>query len=142
MGSQFYRNLLVGIEAMLKSLFAIAIGASLGAWIRWGLGMRLNALFPTIPPGTVVANLVGGYIIGLALAFFASNPSISQEWRLLIMAGFCGGLTTFSTFSAETLTLIQEGRIVWALGAIGLHVIGSLVMTALGLLTYQYLSSS
>lgn len=142
MGFQFYRNLLVGIEAMLKSLFAIAIGASLGAWIRWGLGMRLNALFPTIPPGTVVANLVGGYIIGLALAFFASNPSISQEWRLLIMAGFCGGLTTFSTFSAETLTLIQEGRIVWALGAIGIHVMGSLVMTALGLLTYQYLSSS
>jgi CrcB protein len=141
-GSQFYRNLLVGIEAMLKSLFAIAIGASLGAWIRWGLGMRLNALFPTIPPGTVVANLVGGYIIGLALAFFASNPSISQEWRLLIMAGFCGGLTTFSTFSAETLTLIQEGRIVWALGAIGIHVMGSLVMTALGMLTYQYLSSS
>ncbi|WP_426203966.1 fluoride efflux transporter CrcB [Pseudomonas sp. TWP3-1] len=127
---------------MLKSLFAIAIGASLGAWIRWGLGIRLNALFPTIPPGTVVANLVGGYIIGLALAFFASNPSISQEWRLLIMAGFCGGLTTFSTFSAETLTLIQEGRIVWALGAIGVHVMGSLAMTALGLLTYQYLSSS
>ncbi|NWB53357.1 fluoride efflux transporter CrcB [Pseudomonas sp. F8002] len=127
---------------MLKSLFAIAVGASLGAWIRWGLGMRLNALFPTIPPGTVIANLVGGYIIGLALAFFASNPSISQEWRLLIMTGFCGGLTTFSTFSAETLTLIQEGRIFWALGAIGIHVTGSLVMTALGLLTYQYLSSS
>lgn len=142
MGSQFYRNLLVGIEAMLKSLFAIAVGASLGAWIRWGLGMRLNALFPTIPPGTVIANLVGGYIIGLALAFFASNPSINQEWRLLIMTGFCGGLTTFSTFSAETLTLIQEGRIFWALGAIGIHVTGSLVMTALGLLTYQYLSSS
>jgi len=141
-GSQFYRNLLVGIEAMLKSLFAIAVGASLGAWIRWGLGMRLNALFPTIPPGTVIANLVGGYIIGLALAFFASNPSINQEWRLLIMTGFCGGLTTFSTFSAETLTLIQEGRIFWALGAIGIHVTGSLVMTALGLLTYQYLSSS
>ncbi|NNA44744.1 fluoride efflux transporter CrcB [Pseudomonas lactis] len=127
---------------MLKSLFAIAVGASLGAWIRWGLGMRLNALFPTIPPGTVIANLVGGYIIGLALAFFASNPSINQEWRLLIMTGFCGGLTTFSTFSAETLTLIQEGRIFWALGAIGIHVTGSLVMTALGLLTYQYLSSS
>ncbi|KRP62926.1 MULTISPECIES: fluoride efflux transporter CrcB [Pseudomonas] len=127
---------------MLKSLFAIAVGASLGAWIRWGLGMRLNALFPTIPPGTVIANLVGGYIIGLALAFFASTPSVSQEWRLLIMTGFCGGLTTFSTFSAETLTLIQEGRIVWALGAIGIHVTGSLVMTALGLLTYQYLSSS
>lgn len=127
---------------MLKSLFAIAIGASAGAWIRWGLGMCLNGLFPTMPPGTVLANLVGGYIIGLALAFFASNPSISQEWRLLITTGFCGGLTTFSTFSAETLTLIQEGRVVWALGAISVHVIGSLLMTALGLLTYQLLSSN
>ncbi len=127
---------------MLKSLIAIAIGAAAGAWIRWGLGMSLNGLFPTMPPGTVLANLVGGYIIGLALAFFASNPSISQEWRLLIMTGFCGGLTTFSTFSAETLTLIQEGRMVWALGAISVHVIGSLVMTALGLLTYQFLSSN
>lgn len=127
---------------MLKSLIAIAIGASVGAWIRWGLGMRLNGLFPTMPPGTVLANLVGGYIIGLALAFFTSNPSISQEWRLLIMTGFCGGLTTFSTFSAETLTLIQEGRMVWALGAVSVHVIGSLVMTALGLLTYQFMSSN
>lgn len=125
---------------MLKSLLAIAIGASLGAWTRWGLGVRLNGLFPTIPPGTVAANFIGGYIIGLALGFFSSNPSISLEWRLLVMAGFCGGLTTFSTFSAETLTLIQEGRIVWALGAVGIHVIGSLVMTALGLLTYQLLS--
>lgn len=97
-------------------------------------------MFPTIPPGTVAANFIGGYIIGLALGFFSSNPSISLEWRLLVMAGFCGGLTTFSTFSAETLTLIQEGRIIWALGAIGIHVIGSLVMTALGLLTYQLLS--
>ncbi|MGH8417888.1 MAG: fluoride efflux transporter CrcB [Pseudomonas sp.] len=125
---------------MLKSLLVIAIGASLGAWTRWGLGVRLNSMFPTIPPGTVAANFIGGYIIGLALGFFSSNPSISLEWRLLVMAGFCGGLTTFSTFSAETLTLIQEGRIIWALGAIGIHVIGSLVMTALGLLTYQLLS--
>ena len=122
---------------MLKSLMVIAVGASLGAWLRWILGMKLNALFPTIPPGTVVANMVGGYIIGLAIAFLAASPTLSPEWRLLIITGFCGGLTTFSTFSAETVALIQEGRLVWALGSISLHVLGSLAMTAAGLLSYQ-----
>ena len=95
---------------MLKSLIVIAIGASVGAWLRWLLGIKLNALFPTIPPGTVVANMVGGYLIGLTIAFLAASPSLSPEWRLLIITGFCGGLTTFSTFSAETVTLIQEGN--------------------------------
>lgn len=79
---------------MLKSLMVIAVGASLGAWLRWILGMKLNALFPTIPPGTVVANMVGGYIIGLAIAFLAASPTLSPEWRLLIITGFCGGLVT------------------------------------------------
>ncbi|MFL1493798.1 fluoride efflux transporter CrcB [Pseudomonas antarctica] len=126
---------------MLKSLFVIAIGASLGAWLRWLLGMKLNALFPTIPPGTVVANMVGGYIIGLAIAFLAASPSLSPEWRLLLITGFCGGLTTFSTFSAETVALIQEGRLLWALGSISLHVVGSLAMTAAGLLSYQMIGT-
>ncbi|MBD8755438.1 fluoride efflux transporter CrcB [Pseudomonas coleopterorum] len=126
---------------MLKSLFVIAVGASLGAWLRWLLGMKLNALFPTIPPGTVVANMVGGYIIGLAIAFLAASPSLSLEWRLLIITGFCGGLTTFSTFSAETVALIQEGRLLWALGSISLHVVGSLAMTAAGLLSYQIIGT-
>ncbi|AIZ32953.1 fluoride efflux transporter CrcB [Pseudomonas parafulva] len=126
---------------MLKSLFVIAIGASLGAWLRWLLGMKLNALFPTIPPGTVVANMVGGYIIGLAIALLATSPSLSPEWRLLIITGFCGGLTTFSTFSAETVALIQEGRLLWALGSISLHVVGSLAMTAAGLLSYQMIGT-
>ncbi|ANJ54809.1 camphor resistance protein CrcB [Pseudomonas silesiensis] len=126
---------------MLISLLVIAIGASLGAWLRWLLGMKLNALFPTIPPGTVVANMVGGYIIGLAIAFLAASPSLSPEWRLLIITGFCGGLTTFSTFSAETVALIQEGRLLWALGSISLHVVGSLVMTAAGLLSYQMIGT-
>ncbi|BFT63297.1 fluoride efflux transporter CrcB [Pseudomonas moorei] len=122
---------------MLKSLLVIAVGASLGAWLRWLLGIKLNALFPTIPPGTVAANMVGGYIIGFAIAFLAASPSLSPEWRLLVITGFCGGLTTFSTFSAETVALIQEGRLLWALGSVSLHVVGSLVMTAAGLLTYQ-----
>lgn len=126
---------------MLKSLVVIAIGASLGAWLRWLLGMKLNALFPTIPPGTVVANMVGGYIIGLAIAFLAASPTLSPEWRLLIITGFCGGLTTFSTFSAETVALIQEGRLLWALGSISLHVVGSLAMTAAGLLSYQMIGT-
>lgn len=126
---------------MMKSLLVIAIGASLGAWLRWLLGIKLNALFPTIPPGTVVANMVGGYIIGLALAFLAASPSLSPEWRLLIITGFCGGLTTFSTFSAETVALIQEGRLLWAFGSISLQVVGSLVMTAAGLLSYQMIGT-
>jgi CrcB protein len=126
---------------MLKSLLVIAIGASLGAWLRWLLGMNLNALFPTIPPGTVVANMVGGYIIGLAIAFLAASPSLSPEWRLLIITGFCGGLTTFSTFSAETVALIQEGRLLWALGSISVHVMGSLAMTAAGLLSFQMIGT-
>ncbi len=126
---------------MLKSLIVIAVGASLGAWLRWLLGMKLNALFPTIPPGTVVANMVGGYIIGLAIAFLAASPTLSPEWRLLIITGFCGGLTTFSTFSAETVALIQEGRLLWALGSISLHVLGSLAMTAAGLLSYQMIGA-
>jgi len=126
---------------MLKSLMVIAVGASLGAWLRWILGMKLNALFPTIPPGTVVANMVGGYIIGLAIAFLAASPTLSPEWRLLIITGFCGGLTTFSTFSAETVALIQEGRLVWALGSISLHVLGSLAMTAAGLRSYQMIGT-
>ncbi|UZE23299.1 fluoride efflux transporter CrcB [Pseudomonas sp. B21-056] len=126
---------------MLKSLVVIAVGASLGAWLRWLLGMKLNALFPTIPPGTVVANMVGGYIIGLAIAFLAASPTLSPEWRLLIITGFCGGLTTFSTFSAETVALIQEDRLLWALGSVSLHVVGSLAMTAAGLLSYQMIGT-
>ena len=126
---------------MLKSLIVIAIGASVGAWLRWLLGIKLNALFPTIPHGTVVANMVGGYLIGLTIAFLAASPSLSPEWRLLIITGFCGGLTTFSTFSAETVTLIQEGKLLWALGSISLHVVGSLTMTTAGLLSYQVIGT-
>ncbi|MFL1495415.1 fluoride efflux transporter CrcB [Pseudomonas sp. O64] len=126
---------------MLKSLVVIAVGASLGAWLRWLLGMKLNALFPTIPPGTVVANMIGGYIIGLAIAFLVASPTLSPEWRLLIITGFCGGLTTFSTFSAETVALIQEGRLLWAFGSVLIHVVGSLAMTVAGLLSYQMIGT-
>lgn len=120
---------------IFNSIIAICIGASLGAVLRWLLGMSLNALFPTIPLGTLAANLIGGYLIGVTLAIFANHPGLASEWRLLIITGFLGGLTTFSTFSTEVTMLIQEGRIFWATGAISAHVIGSLIMTMLGLAT-------
>ncbi|MDF3933154.1 fluoride efflux transporter CrcB [Pseudomonas citronellolis] len=124
---------------MWKPVLAIALGAAVGALLRWYLGLKLNSLLPTIPPGTLAANLIGGYIIGLAVAYFATAQGIAPEWRLLIITGFCGGLTTFSTFSAEVVTLLQEGRLAWAMGAIAVHVSGSLAMTLLGLLTGNWL---
>lgn len=124
---------------MWKTLLAIALGAALGALLRWFLGLKLNSLLPSIPPGTLLANLVGGYIIGAAVAYFAAVPGLAPEWRLLIVTGFCGGLTTFSTFSVEVVTLLQEGRLAWALGAIAVHVTGSLLMTLLGLASMSWL---
>jgi len=120
---------------MLNSIVAISLGASAGALMRWLLGTSLNALFPTIPPGTLAANLIGGYLVGVALAVFADHPGVAPEWRLLVITGFLGGLTTFSTFSAEVTTLIQQGRVLWASAAIGAHVLGSLAMTMLGLVS-------
>lgn len=118
---------------MWKSIAAIAIGAAIGALLRWHLGARLNALFPTIPPGTLAANLIGAYVIGLAIAFFAAYPGLSPEWRLLIITGFCGGLTTFSTFSAEVTTLLQQGELLWAAGHVAGHVVGSVLFTLAGI---------
>ncbi|GBL54890.1 camphor resistance protein CrcB [Pseudomonas citronellolis] len=126
---------------MLKSILVIVLGGSIGCPLRWFLGLQLNALFPTIPPGTWAANMIGGYVVGLAVAFFAANPSLSPEWRLLLVTGFCGGLTTFSTFSAETFSLLQTGRVAWALGEIAVHVVGSLLATAAGVLTYTLLGA-
>ena len=124
---------------MLKSILAISIGASLGALLRWWLGLALNSLFPTIPPGTLVANLVGGYLVGLAIAFFATYSALAPEWRLLVITGFCGGLTTFSTFSAEIVTLLQQGRAAWAFVAAGAHLAGSVLATFAGIATLVWL---
>ena len=118
---------------MWKSVAAIAVGSALGALLRWQLGDKLNSLFPTIPPGTLAANLLGAYVVGLCVAFFATYAAISPEWRLLLITGFCGGLTTFSTFSVEVTALLQQGRVAWALGAISIHVVGSLAMTFAGI---------
>jgi CrcB protein len=116
-------------------MLSVALGASLGAVLRWGLGSALNALFPLIPPGTWLANLLGGYLMGIALAFFGQHTGLPVEWRLLVITGFLGGLTTFSTFSAEVVALIQQGRVLWSCAAISAHVLGSLIMTLLGLAT-------
>jgi CrcB protein len=126
---------------MWKSVIAISIGASCGALLRWWFGTRLNALFPTIPLGTLAANLTGGYIIGAAVALFASFSSLAPEWRLLVMTGFCGGLTTFSTFSAELATLVQQGRALWSCAAIVAHLGGSLLMTFAGMATVAWAKS-
>lgn len=127
---------------MIKPILAIAFGAGCGAVLRWGLGLKLNALFPAIPLGTLAANLLGGYIVGLAVAYFAQMPELSPEWRLLIITGFCGGLTTFSTFSVEIVTLLQQGRMLVAMSAIGIHVMGSLLMTLAGIATWQWLKGA
>jgi fluoride exporter len=118
---------------MWKSIAAVSVGSSLGALLRWWLGMRLNAQFPPIPPGTLAANLIGGYVVGVAVAFFATFSALAPEWRLLVITGFCGGLTTFSTFSAEVVTLLQQGRGSWALAAMATHLVGSLLMTLAGI---------
>jgi len=120
---------------MLYSILAISVGAAAGAVLRWLLGTSLNALFPTVPPGTLVANLIGGYLIGAAIVFFADQPGLAPEWRLFVITGFLGGLTTFSTFSAEVTTLLQQGRTAWALGAVAIHVAGSLLMTLAGMVS-------
>jgi len=124
-----------------KSILAICIGASLGALLRWALSAQLNNLFPNIPPGTLAANLIGAYVVGVAIAFFATAPTISPEWRLLIVTGFCGGLTTFSAFSVELVALLQQGQAGWALGAAVLHLTGSVFMTIAGIGTMAWLRS-
>jgi CrcB protein len=124
---------------MWKAIVAISVGASLGAVFRWWLGTVLNPYFPTIPLGTVAANLIGGYIIGLAVAVFSTYSALAPEWRLFVITGFCGGLTTFSTFSAEVVTLLQQGRALWACAAAGVHLFGSVAMTLAGIGTVALL---
>jgi CrcB protein len=119
---------------------AIAIGATLGAWLRYALGLAMNAMVPQLPFGTVAANLGGGFIIGLAIAFFAGNPALSPAWRLFAITGFLGGLTTFSTFSAESMSLLQNEQYSWAALHVATHVIGSVGLCFAGFATYKALA--
>ncbi len=120
---------------------AVGIGAGLGAWLRWWLGILLNPVFPTLPYGTLAANLLGGYLVGLAVAFFSEHSGLPPEARLFIITGFMGGLTTFSTFSAESVTLISRSEYLWAAVHVAVHVGGSLSMTMLGIATFHFLKS-
>ena len=123
---------------MLLSVTSICAGASAGALLRWLLGTWLNHLWPSIPFGTLAANLVGGYLIGLAFAYLSGHPMLSPEWRLLIITGFLGGLTTFSTFSLEVVTAAQRGDLTSAAAIVFLHLLGSLACTVLGIATFSW----
>ena len=127
------------IDAMLSALIAISLGAALGAVLRWLLGVGMNHLLPALPLGTLAANLVGGYLVGVAVALFAQAPQVAPEWRLFVITGFLGGLTTFSTFSAEVVAALQQGRLGWAAATVSVHVLGSLGLTLLGLATPAWL---
>lgn len=120
---------------MWKPVVAIAAGAALGALLRWWFGLKLNSLLPQMPLGTLAANLLAGYVIGAAIAFFATMPQLSPQWRLLVITGFCGGLSTFSTYSAEIVALLQRGEYGWGAMLAGLHLAGSLLMTVAGMAT-------
>ena len=120
-----------------SGFLAVGIGAALGAWLRWWLGIAMNALVPNLPLGTLAANLVGGYLIGVAVEYLSQQGGIPVEMRLFVITGFLGGLTTFSSFSAEAVGLLMGSRYAWAILLISSHLIGSIVMTVLGILTVR-----
>lgn len=123
------------------SLAFIAVGATVGAWLRWGLSLWLNARLPMLPLGTLAANLVGAYLIGMAVGFFNDWPQLSPEWRLLVITGFLGGLTTFSTFSAEAMVLLQQRDYLAVMLHAGMHLLGSVALCIAGLATWRWLSA-
>jgi len=123
-----------------NGFLAVGVGAAIGAWARWGLGLMLNATIPTLPLGTLAANLIGAYLMGLFMGLFSISTFTTEftpELRLFVMTGLLGGLTTFSSFSAESVTLLSRGQYGWAASHLFIHILGSLAMTGLGLLTIQ-----
>ena len=123
------------------AFLAVGMGAATGAWLRWWLGMWLNPVFPTLPFGTLAANLLGGFLMGMAMQFLMQHAVLAPELRLAITTGFLGGLTTFSTFSAETVTLLLREEYLWTLAIILAHVVGSVGMTLLGILAMKLLTT-
>jgi CrcB protein len=118
---------------MLQGFVAVGAGAAIGAWLRWGLGAVLNPIFPTLPLGTLAANLIGGFLMGISMAVLGHYEALAPEVRLLVTTGFLGGLTTFSTFSAETATLLLRGETGWSTAIIVVHVVGSVALTLAGI---------
>ena len=121
------------------SVFSVGIGGLLGSLLRWAVGVGLNPLFPTLPLGTLAVNLIGGFVIGAALAFFDHYHQLPPEWRLFVITGLCGGFTTFSAFSGETANLLLRQQYGWTLAIIAAHVLGSLAMTLAGIFLMRVL---
>ena len=123
------------------SWLAVGLGAALGAWLRWGLALSLGSVHGRLNLGTLAANLGGGYLVGIALGFFAASPHVAPEWRLFVITGILGGLTTFSSFSGESVLLLQRGDYGWALAHSALHLFGSIAFCIAGFATWRALSS-
>ena len=122
-------------------VLAVGVGAALGAWLRWGLSLALNPRAPSFPLGTLAANLVGGYLVGLAVAWFGARTDLDPAWRLFAITGFLGGLTTFSTYSAEVVDALLRGAFATGAALALAHLAGSLVLTWLGILTFRALAA-
>ena len=121
---------------------AVGAGAAIGAWLRWGLTLWLNTRNASVPLGTLAANLIGGFLVGLAVAYFSRHTDLSPAWQLFAVTGFLGGLTTFSTYSAEVVTLFERGDFISALTVALAHLIGSFALTALGIWTYRTIATA
>ncbi|MCU0896675.1 MAG: fluoride efflux transporter CrcB [Burkholderiales bacterium] len=124
----------------LAGFLAVGVGAAFGAWARWGLGVAFNRVVPELPLGTLIANLVGGFLIGVAIELFELKGHVSPETRLFVITGFLGGLTTFSAFSGEAVSLLSQGRFAWAFAHIASHLVGSLALTFVGIWTVRTVS--
>jgi len=124
------------------SIAAVGIGAAAGAWLRWFLGLRLNSVVPLLPLGTLAANLIGGLLVGVAVAYFDRNPQVAPQARLFVITGFMGGLTTFSTFSSEVVGLLLRREYGWAIGTASVHLFGSLILTGIGIALVAGLAKS
>jgi CrcB protein len=130
-------NMAMCLQTGAGAALAVGFGAALGALLRWRLGAWLNPLTEAVPAGTLAANLIGGYLVGLVLAWLAQHTELSPAWRLFLVTGFLGGLTTFSPFSAEVMALLQQGRLAWAGAACAAHLCGSLLATWAGIATVE-----
>jgi fluoride exporter len=126
---------------MFGELAAVGIGAAFGAWLRWGFSVWLNPRIPHFPLGTLASNLVGGYLVGFAVAYFLARHDLPPHWRLFVITGFLGGLTTFSTFSAEVTELLSRGEYATGLLLAATHLVGSLMLTAAGFATFRAITT-